>query len=148
MNAHIKSSEYAWHHTQLKLAGRILIGIINWEFSTKVDTEELYGAGQDAFHIQKGNKHRTGKITVYGFELDRLEQAAQAAGFDSIIDVPHELLSIVITARKLAKDPITSIVATGVSFTKTTDAMSQGASKRECELPVICMDIQKKTITL
>ncbi len=148
MNTHIKSSEYAWHHTQVKLAGRIITGITAWELKKTTEKEALYGAGQHAIDIQSGNISCSGSITLMGFENDRLDQAAQAAGYDSIQDVPHELLSIVVTARKLAKDPITTWTAIGVSFTETTDGMSQGDKKRDCPLPFICMDIVKKTISL
>lgn len=148
MNVHIKSSEYAWHHTEVKLAGKILTGITAWELKKTTEKEALYGAGQHAIDIQSGNIACTGSITLWGYELDRLEQAAQAAGYDSIQEVPHELLSIVVSARKLAKDPITTWIASGVSFSETTDTMAQNDKKRECPLPFICMDIQKKTISL
>lgn len=148
MNQHIKSSEYAWHHTEVKLAGKFLTGITAWELKRTTEKEALYGAGQYAIDIQSGNIACSGSITLWGYELDRLEQAAQAAGYDSIQDVPHELISIVVSARKLAKDPITTWIATGVSFSETTDSMNQGEKKRECPLPFICMDIQKKTISL
>lgn len=148
MNQHIKSSEYAWHHTEVKLAGKILNGITAWELKRTTEKEALYGAGQHAIDIQSGNIACSGSITLWGYELDRLEQAAQAAGYDSIQDVPHELISIVVSARKLAKDPITTWTATGVSFSETADSLNQGDKKRECPLPFICMDIQKKTISL
>ena len=148
MNVNIKSSEYAWHHTQVKLAGRIVTGITGWEMKKTTEKEALYGAGQHAIDIQQGNIACSGNIKLFGFEADRLEHAAQAAGFDSILDVPHELLTITVSARKLAKDPITTWVATGVAFTETADGLSQGDKKRECTLPFICMDINKKTISL
>ena len=148
MNQHIKSSEYAWHPTEAKLAGKILTGITARELKRTTEKEALYGAGQHAIDIQSGNIACSGSITLWGYEQDRLEQAAQAAGYDSIQDVPHELISIVISARKLAKDPITTWIATGVSFSETTDSLKQGDKRRECPLPFICMDIQKKTISL
>lgn len=147
-NMHIKSSEYAWHHTEVKIANRIIVGITAWELDKEVEKEELYGAGQHPIDIQAGNIKCSGSITLLGFEADRLEQAAQAAGYDSILDVPHELLSVTVTARKLAKDPITKWVARGVSFTKTTNALKQNERKRECAMPFICMDINQTTISL
>lgn len=147
-NMHIKSSEYAWHHTEVKIANRIIVGITAWELDKEVEKEELYGAGQHPIDIQAGNIKCSGSITLLGFEADRLEQAAQAAGYDSILDVPHELLSVTVTARKLAKDPITKWVARGVAFTKTTNALKQNERKRECAMPFICMDINQTTISL
>ncbi|MBR3648254.1 MAG: hypothetical protein IKN59_07705 [Paludibacteraceae bacterium] len=148
MNTHIKSSEYAWHHTEVKIAGKIISGITSWELRKSTEKEALYGAGQHALDIQSGNIACSGSITLWGFEADRLEQAAQTAGYESIMDVPHELLTIVVSARKLAKDPITTWVASGVSFSETVDSLSQGDKKRECQLPFICMDINKNTISL
>lgn len=148
MNTHIKSSEYAWHHTEVKIAGKIISGITGWELRKSTEKEALYGAGQHALDIQSGNIACSGSITLWGFEADRLEQAAQTAGYESIMDVPHELLTIVVSARKLAKDPITTWVACGVSFSETVDSLSQGDKKRECQLPFICMDINKNTISL
>lgn len=147
-NVHIKSSEYAWHHTEVKILDKILVGITAWELKKETEKEAQYGAGQHAIDIQAGNIKCSGSVTLWGFELDRMEQAAKAAGYDSIMDVPHELIVLTVSARKLAKDPITTWVATGVSFSETTDAMSQNDKKRECQLPFICMDITKSTISL
>lgn len=147
-NMHIKSGEYAWHHTEVKIADRIIVGITAWELKKAVEKKELYGAGQYPIDIQSGNCKYSGSITLLGYEADRLEQAAQTAGYDSILDVPHELLSITITARKLAKDPITKWIARGVAFTETTDTLKQNDDHRECNMPFICMDIHKTTISL
>lgn len=148
MNVHIKSSEYAWHHTEVKILDRILTGITAWELNKEEEKEAQYGAGQHPIDIQAGNIKCSGSINVWGFELDRMEQAAQAAGYDSILDVPHELIVVTVTARKLSKDPITTWVATGVAFTSTKDSMSQNDKKRDCPLPFICMNIEKKTIII
>ncbi len=148
MNVHIKSSEFAWHHIEVKVLDRILVGITGWELKREVEKEAQYGAGQHAIDIQAGNIKCSGSITVWGYELDRMEQAAQLAGYESLADVPHELIVITVTGRKLAKDPITTWVATGVSFSETSDSMSQNDKKRECQLPFICMDITKTTLTL
>lgn len=147
-NMHIKSSEYAWHHTEVKILGRILDGITGWELKKTTEKEALYGAGQHALDIQSGNIACSGSINLWGFEADRLEQAAQAAGYDSIQDVPHELITITVSARKMAKDPITIWTATGVAFTETSDKLSQNDKKRDNAMPFICMDIQKKTLSL
>lgn len=148
MNINIKSSECAWHHAEIKVLDRVIKGITGFEFKKATEKEAIYGAGQNPVDIQEGNISCTGSITIYGFEKDRMDQAARAAGYDDITQVPHELINIVATLRKVAKDPITTIVASGVAFTETTDSMSQNDKKRECQLPFICMDIQKTTKSL
>lgn len=148
MNVNIKSSEYAWANLEVKMLGRTIKGITGIEFKKVTDKEAIYGAGQEAIDIQDGNISCSGKVTVYGFEKDRMDTAARIAGYDDITQVPHEGIVITALYRKVAKDPITKIVATGVAFTETTDAMAQNDKKRDCELPFICMDIQKTTTSI
>ena len=147
-NMHIRSSEYAWHHTSIKILDRNLQGVTSWEFKKEVEKEALYGAGQTAIDIQEGAEKCSGSITVWGFELDNLQKAAQVAGYGDILHVPHELIVITVSMRKTLADPITTMVARGVSFTETVDSLSQGDKKRECPLPFICLDITKTTVSL
>lgn len=147
-NMHIRSSEYAWQHAQVKLFGRTITGITAWEIKKEVEKEALYGAGQTAIDIQEGPEKCSGSITLWGFELDKLEQAAALSGYDNLLHVPHEAIAIDVSLKKTPADPITFISARGVSFTETTDALSQGDKKRECQLPFICLDIKKSTISL
>ena len=147
-NMHIRSSECAWHHSTVNILGRNLVGITAWEFKKEVEKTAEYGAGQKAIDIQEGPEKCSGSITVYGYELDKMEQAAKLAGYDSLLHVPHEAIVVTTCLRKTLADPITTITARGVSFTETTDGMGQGDKKRECPLPFICLDIDKNTISL
>jgi len=143
---HIRSSEFAWQHFTLKILGRTIVGNTGYEFKKEVTKEPIYGAGQTALDIQEGPIKCSGSINLLGFEQDKLEQAAIAAGYDSILQVPHELITLTAVGRKTVADPIISITAVGVSFTETTDAQKQGDMKRDCTLPFICMDIIKTII--
>lgn len=145
---HIKSSEYAWHQTEVRLMGRTITGLSGFEFKKSVDKEAMYGAGQNPIDIQEGNVTCEGSLTLFGYELDRLNQAAQAAGYDDILSVPHEFIVITASMRKLAKDPITTVTARGVAFTEYAHSMNQGDKKREVSLPFIAMDIVSNTLTL
>lgn len=145
---HIRSSECAWHHSTVNILGRNLVGITAWEFKKEVEKTAEYGAGQKAIDIQEGPEKCSGSITVFGYELDKMEQAAKLAGYESLLHVPHEAIVVTTCLRKTLADPITTITARGVSFTETTDGMGQGDKKRECPLPFICLDIDKNTISL
>ena len=147
-NMHIRSSECAWHHSTVNILGRNLVGITAWEFKKEVEKTAEYGAGQQAIDIQEGPEKCSGSITVFGYELDKMEQAAKLAGYGSLLHVPHEAIVVTTCLRKTLADPITTITARGVSFTETTDGMGQGDKKRECPLPFICLDIDKNTISL
>ena len=147
-NMHIRSSECAWHHSTVNILGRNLVGITAWEFKKEVEKTAEYGAGQKAIDIQEGPEKCSGSITVFGYELDKMEQAAKLAGYESLLHVPHEAIVVTTCLRKTLADPITTITARGESFTETTDGMGQGDKKRECPLPFICLDIDKNTISL
>ena len=121
------------------MLGRVIKGIVGWEFKKSTEKEAIYGAGQEPLDILEGNISCSGSLTLLGFEKDRMDTAAQAAGFDDITQVPHEAIVITTVFRKASKDPITQIVATGVAFTESTDGMQQNAKKRECAMPFICM---------
>lgn len=148
MNVNVRSSECAWFNADIKLLGRSLKGVTAYEHTKSVDKEAIYGAGQHALDIQEGNIACSGSITVYGYELAEMNQAAQAAGYDDILSIPHETVVITVTYRKTLADPIETHVCSGVSFTEIKQAQSQNDKKREIPLPFLCMDIQTKTIKI
>lgn len=123
-----------------------MTGIRGWEHTKEVEKEPIYGAGQHAIDIGEGNVKCSGSITVLGFELDQMNKAAQAAGYDDITSIPHEATIITFTFRKTPLDPITKQVARGVAFTNLPNSLQQGAKNREIQLSFICMDITTVTI--
>jgi len=141
MNVHIRSSEYAWQHTELKLLGRVITGLRGWEFRKAAEKEHLFGAGNKAIDIQTGNVTVTGNIVVLGFELDRLNQTAQLAGFQDIAEVPHEAIALTLSFRKTIADPKTTVLVRGIAFTEYVHAMQQNAKMREVTLPLLAMDM-------
>lgn len=145
-NINIRSSECAWHNCDVKVFNRSITGLRGFEFTKEVEKEQLYGAGQHAIDITEGNVKCSGSITVLGFEADAMNAAAQAAGYDDILSVPHEAIVITATYRKTAMDPITRKVARGVAFTNLPESLQQGAKNREVQLPFVCMDIQTKVL--
>lgn len=138
----IRSSEFSWHNANVKLLGRSITGLRGWELKKEVEKEQLYGAGQHALDITEGNIKCSGSITVLGYELDAMNRAAQAAGYDDILSLPHEAVVLTVTYRKSPADPITKQVARGVSFSDMPQGMQQGAKNREIQLSFVCMDIQ------
>lgn len=145
-NLHIRSSEFAWHNADVKLFGRSITGLRGWELHKEVEKEQLYGAGQHAIDITEGNVKCSGSVTVLGYELDAMNRAAQMAGFDDILSIPHETTVMTVTYRKTLADPITKKVARGVAFTSLPDSMQQGAKYREVQLSFVCMDITSVTV--
>jgi len=141
MNIHIRSSECAWQHAELKLLGRTIKGLRGFEFKKTVEKEHLFAAGSDAIDIQTGNKKVEGNIKILGFELDQLNMAANIAGFQDVTEVPHEAIVVTLSFKKSPVDKTTTVAVRGIAFTEYAHAMEQNAKMREVTLPLLAMDM-------
>lgn len=138
-NINITSSECAWSHFEVKLLSKVIKGLKGFSTKKTVESEHIYGAGNEPVDIMKGNTKYEGNIKLLGFEADALNKAAQAAGYDDITEVPHELIVITISYKKKQGEKINTIVTSGVQFTEDGFEMEQGAKNREVTLPYIAM---------
>ncbi|KMQ63011.1 hypothetical protein ACM46_13760 [Chryseobacterium angstadtii] len=138
-NINITSSECAWAHFEVKLLSKVIKGLKGFSTKKTVESEHIYGAGNEPIDIMKGNTKYEGNIKLLGFEADALNRAAQIAGYDDITEVPHELIVITISYKKKAGEKINTIVTSGVQFTEDGFEMEQGAKNREVTLPYIAM---------
>lgn len=145
-NMNIRSSECAWHQTEVKVLGRTLQGTRGWEIKKTVEKEPLYGAGQHPLDITEGNVKVEGSFKVLGFEADALNRAAQEAGYGDITAVPHEAIVANIKMKRSPADKTTNIAIRGIAFTECGDSMDQGAKNREVTLPFVAMDAIKTTL--
>lgn len=145
-NVNITTSECAWSKFEVKLLGRTIKGLRGFSFKKTVDKEHLYGAGDEPLDIMSGNKKYEGNIKILGFEADALNKAAQAAQYDDITEVPHELIVITCSYKKRLTDKIKTYTATGVAFTETGIDLEQNAKHREITLPFIAMNIDHTTL--
>jgi len=136
-NPNIRSSECAWHQSELKILGRLR----GWEFKKTTEKEALYGAGQHAIDITEGNIKCDGNFKLLGFEVDAFNKAANIAGYDDISQVPHEAITATIKFQKTKAEAVTLVNIIGVAFTEVGGAMEQGAKMREVTLPWIALDI-------
>ncbi|RQO37947.1 hypothetical protein DBR39_13755 [Chryseobacterium sp. KBW03] len=142
MNINVTSSECAWSDFEVKILNRVIRGLRGFESKKTVEAEHLYGAGSEPLDITKGNIKYEGNIKILGFEADAMNKAAQAAGYDDITEVPHELIVITINYKRRITDKLKSIVTSGVQFTEDGVTMEQGAKNREITLPYIAMSRQ------
>ncbi|MBO4233902.1 hypothetical protein FO675_06240 [Riemerella anatipestifer] len=139
-NVNITSSECAWANFEVKILGRTIKGLRGFGFKKTIDKEHLYGAGDEPLDIMGGNKKYEGNIKLLGFEVDKMNEAAQTAGYEDITEVPHELIVITCSYKKRAIDPVWTYTATGVAFTETGVDLEQNAKHREITLPYIAMN--------
>lgn len=142
-NLKIRSSECAWQHSKVVLLNRTITGLRGWELSTSIEKEYVYGAGNEPVDINEGNVAYTGSVKMLGYELDALDRAAQAAGYDCISRVPHELVSMVVKLQKTKADPVVMYSVQGIAFESTGDKLDQNDKNREITLPFKAMSIVK-----
>ena len=142
-NLRIRSSECAWQHGKVVLLNRTITGLRGWSLNTAVEKEYVYGAGNEPVDINEGNVSYGGSVTILGYELDALDKAAQAAGYDSISRVPHEQVTMVVKMQKSKADPIVMYSVTGIAIEGAEDKQSQGDKNREVTLSFKAMSIEK-----
>lgn len=133
------TAECAWHQTSIKLLGRTIVGVTGFEFKKAHEKEYLHAAGAEPIDIQSGNKTYPGTLTVLKYELDLLNDAARAAGFEDITEVPHESVVVTCLYKKKPTDPTRTVTVAGVSFTDITLAMQQNAKNTQVPLPFLSM---------
>ena len=144
MNTNINSSECAWHESEVIILGCAIKGLRGFEFKKTVEKKPVYGAGQYMLGIEEGKIEVTGNLTVLGFELDKLNKTAQAAGYKDITEVPY--WGITITASFIPRHSglKTFVTTKGVAFTGFSHTMQQNAKMREVQLPFVAMDMEMK----
>lgn len=137
-----KSDECAWAQTSCKFLGRTATGLRGFEFDIEIDADHLYASGSKPIDIQDGNEKPSGSLKLLKFEVDLLNDAAQAAGYAHIAQVPKEAIVITCTFKKTPTSQMRTITAIACKFTKVNLSMEQNAKNMDVTLPFLCMDIQ------
>ena len=133
------TKECAWSHTSVKLLGATMVGLRGFEFDKDIEKEYLYAAGDEPIDIQNGNKGYPLNLKLLKYEVDKLNDAALAAGYEDILEVPHELIVITCQYKKRITDAQRTIVSSGVAFTSLKFAMEQNNKMGEVTLPGMAM---------
>lgn len=132
------TKECAWSQVTLKLLGANITGIRGFEFKEMVEKELIYAAGQIAIDITEGNESASGSLTLLKYEFDKLTDAAQLAGYRSLLKVPHPVILVTCAFKLNATTPVRIIeTPMGMAFTDYTVAQQQNAKMTEVNLPWI-----------
>lgn len=135
------TKECAWAHVSVTILGRTIVGLRGFEFKKTIEKEHLYAAGDMPIDIQSGNKKFEGNLKLLKYEVDMLNDAAFAAGYIDILEVPHDVVVITCDYKKRETDKKRTVIASGVAFTELTRAMEQNAKMSEVTLPLLAMNI-------
>lgn len=132
------SRQYQWSDLTLELGGRILTGFRAVKYASKQEKEPLFGKGNRAQSIQRGNITHEGEITLLQSELETLI----AAGGGSILDL--HLDGTVVYGDPANGDSIITDKILGLEFTEEPKELKQGDKNMEITLPFIALEIRKQ----
>lgn len=143
--ADFSTKNYNWNSIIVTLLGRRITGIRGFEFNKEIEKEAVYAQGSEPIGISSGNKKYDGNIEVLKHELDLLTDAAFAAGFEDISEVPPESITITCDFKNLPTEKTRQVAAIGVAFTKIGIGAKQNDKSVVITLPFIAMKITQQT---
>lgn len=114
------STEVAWRDMSIFLSGVRVGKIRKLKYKTIRETEHLYGAGDDPFDINPGNKSYEGEMEVYKSVVDEMNIAARAAGFEDLTDIPWV---ITVHYKATATQPQQTVTLPAVRFSEFESGM-------------------------
>lgn len=135
------TDECAWKHISIKVLAKKIIGLRGFSFAKETETEYLYGEGDEPIDIQTGNKGYPCSLKVLKYELDEMNDAAIAAGYADISEVPHELIVITCQYKKTLQSRARTLTAMGVKFNSLKFEAEQNAKMQETTLPALAMKL-------
>lgn len=136
MAAIINGREYEFADLTLILAGRDVTGFRGIKYSTKQEKEPVYGKGNNALSIQKGNKSHDGEITLTQSEYETLV----LLGGGSVLNL--NLNAVLAYGNPSAGDTLIYDAIYGIQFTEESKEFKQGDKFAEIKLPFLALDIK------
>ena len=138
----LTTSECSWSQVSMNVLGRKFVGLKGFELKKSVEKEHVYAGGNEPVDITEGNRKYDGNLKLLKYEVDFLNDAALAAGYADITEVPHTLIAITVQFKKGLGTPIRTLTVPGVAFTEMGFQMEQGAKFTEVTLPFIAMGLK------
>lgn len=119
------------------MLGRTIEGAKAFEVKLAIEKELIYASGSKPIDLTMGNEGTTGSLTLLGYEWFKLMDAAQAAGYPTILHVPHTAIVMTCSFKLNATAPMRLLTSTGVGMTDFTAAMAQNAKFMDVPLPFL-----------
>ena len=132
------STEIAWKDLEVFIEGKRITKIRSLKYKAATDKEHLYAAGTKPIAIQSGNETYTGEMKLLKGQLDALNRAAVAAGYQDIRGVT---MTITAVYKPTSSDPMQTDTLSGVQIEAYEKSLEQNAKFMEIALPFKFMDI-------
>jgi hypothetical protein len=133
--------EVVWLDMSVRVFGSTIVGLRGLKYTMETEKEALYGAGNQILGIQTGNQKMEGTLKVLKNDFDKLNDAAVAAGFTDITNVPYQVTVITVNYKLAYGRPMRTDTLSGVSFSKFEKGMEQNAKNMEIEMPFLFMQL-------
>lgn len=135
------SQECVWADLSLKMLGVTVKGLRGFKFKASVEKEHLYAAGSMPIGIQHGNDKFEGELKVLKNDYDRMNLAAIAGGYKSLMHIPAHLITLTAVFKEGVGRPLKTHTCLGVGFTEAETGIEQGAKFVEITLPILFLDL-------
>jgi hypothetical protein len=135
------SQESTWNDITVTVIGTRIKTLQSISTGVESEDEAVYGEGPEPLYINSGNNKYTGKLGCLKGDLDKMNDAARAAGFKRITDVPPELIVITHVYRSGFNRALRTDTMSGVKFGKYDKAIEQGAKMMKIELPYLFLTL-------
>ncbi len=133
------SKECEWADMSILFAGTPLVKVRGLKYKASKSKQHLHGAGDEPISIQSGNRTYEGQIKVLKGALDNMNDAAQAAGGNDILDMDFD---IVVTYKPAPGRPLQTDTLLGVQVKDFEKGWEQGAKNMDITLPIIFMSLK------
>jgi hypothetical protein len=123
-------NEYSWKDVEVAINGRPIIGALGINFKETVESELVYGKGNQPLGVNDGNINYEGELVVHQSEFEKLMQATGNRGTTGLKD-------LTISSAYIKDGRITSRILIGVRITEIGEAYNQNDKFAEITLPFI-----------
>jgi hypothetical protein len=130
------SKDCEWADMTVMFAGSPLTKIRGVKYKAAKDKQLLHAAGDEPISIQSGNRTYEGQIKVLKGAIDDMNNAAQAAGGEDILDMQFD---IVITYKPRGTRPLQTDTLVSVEVKDFEKGWDQGAKNMDVTLPIVFM---------
>jgi hypothetical protein len=130
----LSTKECEWADMSVYIAGALCGKVRKISHKKSQDKSLLKASSNEPLSVQRGQKDYSGQLTVLKGTLDDMNEAAQLAGYDDILDVATE---IVIVYKKAGTRGRKTVTLVGVEFMEFEEGWEHTAKEMEINLSFI-----------
>lgn len=132
------SKQYAWSDISVAIAGKIINGITEVEYTEKKEKTSLYGRGNTPHAILSGNRTFEGKLGIWQSELEAM---TKSAGNKDVLSLEFDV--VISYVPDDSTETVTDVLK-GVQFSEVKKSMKQGDKNMVVDMPIVFLGINRQ----